>query len=69
MTNSTASAVTPTMPSVATITPAIASCTVRLLPMRSSSRPPRKAPGMANTVRMMPKMPSVTVLQPKVAEA
>ena len=39
------------------ITPAMASCTVRLLPMRSSSRPPRKAPGMAKTVRMMPKMP------------
>ena len=36
---------------------------------RSSSLPPRKAPGMANTVRMMPKMPSVMVLQPKVAEA
>ena len=47
----------------------MASCTVRLLPSRSSSQPPRKAPGMANTVRMMPKMPSVMVLQSKVAEA
>ena len=61
MTKSTRSAVTPTMPIVATITPAMAICTVRLLPIRSSSLPPRNAPGMANTVRMMPKMPSVMV--------
>src|SRR5918994_2458189 len=58
-----------TMPMVAMITPCTASCTVRLLPMRSSTHPPRKAPGMAKIVTMMPKMPMVTVSHPKIAAA
>ena len=69
MKNSTRSALTLTMPTVAMITPSDGELHGALAAQWSSSLPPRKAPGMAKTVRMMPKMPSVTVLQPKVAAA